>query len=489
MTLTVPHQAKQSEVTKQHAFPESEHIEALKPKQGIPESDEIEQTDAGAYVWLVALTASIGGMLFGYDTGIISAVLMITSLCSAGSFLGAIIAGLTADKYGRKGPMYVGCALFTIGAILQASAYSVPQMAVGRLIVGLGVGSAAMIVPAYIAEIAPMKYRGRMVGLNNVSITGGQVISYAIGAAFASVPHGWRYMVGLGGVPSILLAILLPLCPESPRQLISHGKVEEAANVLHRIFSNASEEQVSAKIQLISETVQEAQLSTQGRSRWDIVKELHKNPAHFRALVCACGLIGFSNPVAVSLVVSGTNMVSACINMLLVDPVGRRRLLVSTAWGMAAGLLAVAISFVYIPVNLDTLEVQDNTITPPAIVVLVFIIWFVAFYGVSIGNTAWMSADFFSTEVRAIGTMYMTCCCWGSNLIVSSTFLSMMKGITPSGAFGFYAGLCFVGWILIIFFYPEMSGLTLEESQEVFQHGFGVRYARQLRKDRRRGGE
>ncbi|KAK6814465.1 hypothetical protein RU639_009378 [Aspergillus parasiticus] len=528
MTLTVPHQAKQSEVTKQHAFPESEHIEALKPKHGIPESDEIEQTDAGAYVWLVALTASIGGMLFGYDTGIISAVLvyindslghalsasekeMITSLCSAGSFLGAIIAGLTADKYGRKGPMYVGCALFTIGAILQASAYSVPQMAVGRLIVGLGVGSAAMIVPAYIAEIAPMKYRGRMVGLNNVSITGGQVISYAIGAAFASVPHGWRYMVGLGGVPSILLAILLPLCPESPRQLISHGKVEEAANVLHRIFSNASEEQVSAKIQLISETVQEAQLSTQGRSRWDIVKELHKNPAHFRALVCACGLmvisqmsgfnvlmyysgtlfalVGFSNPVAVSLVVSGTNMVSACINMLLVDPVGRRRLLVSTAWGMAAGLLAVAISFVYIPVNLDTLEVQDNTITPPAIVVLVFIIWFVAFYGVSIGNTAWMSADFFSTEVRAIGTMYMTCCCWGSNLIVSSTFLSMMKGITPSGAFGFYAGLCFVGWILIIFFYPEMSGLTLEESQEVFQHGFGVRYARQLRKERRRGGE
>lgn len=200
-------------------------------------------------------------------------------------------------------------------------------------------------------------------------------------------------------------------------------------------------------------------------------------------------LVGFSNPVAVNLVVSGTNMVSACINMPPVDPVGRRCLLVSTACGMAAGLLAVAISFVYIPMSLDTLEVQDNTITPTAIVVLVFIIWFVAFYGVSSGNTAWMSADFFSTEVRAIGTMFMTCCCWGSDFFASSAFLSMMKGITPSGAFGFYACLCFIGWILIIFFYPEMSGLTLEESQEVFQHGFGVRYARQLRKERRRGGE
>lgn len=102
--------------------------------------------------------------------------------------------------------MYVGFALFAVEAILQAPGYSVPQMAVGRLIVGLGVGSAAMIVPAYIAEIAPMKYRGRMVGLNNVSITGGQVISYAIDAAFASVPHGWRYMVGLGGVPSIFFS-------------------------------------------------------------------------------------------------------------------------------------------------------------------------------------------------------------------------------------------------------------------------------------------
>ncbi|KAF7616259.1 hypothetical protein AFLA_009756 [Aspergillus flavus NRRL3357] len=193
-----------------------EHIEALKPKQGITESDEIEQTDSGARPRIH--NNSLGHALSASEKAI-------TSLCSAGPFLGAIIADLTADKYGRKGPMYVGFALFTVEAILQAPGYSVPQMAVGRLTVGLGVGSAAMIVPAYIAEIAPMKYRGHMVGLNNVSITGGQVISYAIGAAFASVPHGWRYM---------------------------------------------------------------------GRSRWDIVKELNRNPAHFRALVCACRLMAIS---------------------------------------------------------------------------------------------------------------------------------------------------------------------------------------------------
>jgi SP family myo-inositol transporter-like MFS transporter 13 len=196
-------------------------------------------------------------------------------------------------------------------------------------------------------------------------------------------------------------------------------------------------------------------------------------------------LVGFANPVAVGLVVSGTNLLMTWVNMMVVDPWGRRRVLVFTVWGMAAGLLAVAIAFKFIPVDLDTLELTTGEVSPPAIVVLVFIVWFVFFYGISVGNVAWMSADFFPMEVRAMGTMYMTCCCWGSNLIVSSTFLTMMKSITPSGAFGFYAALCGVGWLLIIFCYPEVSGLSLEEIGEVFHHGFGVSYARELRKKRK----
>lgn len=91
-------------------------------------------------------------------------------------------------------------------------------------------------------------------------------------------------------------------------------------------------------------------------------------------------------------------------------------------------------------------------------------------------------------DVRAMGTMWLTCCCWGSNVIVSSTFLSMMKGITPVGAFAFYGAICFIGWILIILFYPEVSGLALEEIEEVFKHGFGVKYARELRKQRKAAG-
>ena len=225
-------------------------------------------------------------------------------------------------------------------------------MAAGRLIVGFGVGSAAMVVPLYIAEIAPSKVRGRMIGLNNMSITGGQVISYGIGAAFAHVPHGWRYMVGLGGVPAIMLACLLPFCPESPRQLIYHGKLQQAEAVLQKIYASATPEQVRAKTALIAAACEEAKEIAGTATRWEKVKMLHTNPANFRALVCACGLmvisqmsgfntlmyysstlfalVGFSNPVAVGLVVAGTNFVMTWVNMMMVDPFGRRRLLICT---------------------------------------------------------------------------------------------------------------------------------------------------------------
>ncbi|KAJ4293380.1 hypothetical protein N0V90_008663 [Kalmusia sp. IMI 367209] len=504
---------------------------AISNQLDILELDSIEQTPTGKFVWLVTLTASIAGALFGYDTGIISAVLVylgtdldgrimnagekeaITSLCSGGAFFGAIMAGLTADKYGRKAGIYVGCALFTIGAILQAAAYSFAQMCVGRLVVGFGVGSAAMIAPLYIAEIAPTKYRGRMIGLNNMSITGGQVISYAIGAGFAHVPNGWRYMVGLGGVPSIVLACMLPFCPESPRQLIFRGREDEAKKVFARVFYTATEEQINNKIRLIKATIEEDLTVTEGKTRWQIVKELHTVPRNFRALVVACGLmvisqmsgfntlmyysstlfalVGFSNPTAVGLVVAGTNFVMTAINGFVVDPWGRRRVLVSLSWGMSAGLLAVAVAFAYIPINTATLELEQTTVSTAAIVVLVFIIWFVIFYGVTVGNTAWMSTDFFSHEVRSMGTMWLTCSCWASNVIVSSTFLTQMHSLTPCGTFGFYAAICFIGWILIIFFYPEVSGLTIDETTEVFDKPTFklVSEARKLRKERKAAGQ
>ncbi len=118
---------------------------------------------------------------------------LITSITSGGALVGAVFAGLVADRFGRKQPLYWGCFLFTVGAIIQAAAFTVAQMTVGRFIVGLGVGSAAMVIPLYIGEMAPAKYRGRMIAFDNMSVTLGQLISYGFGAAFADVNKGWRY--------------------------------------------------------------------------------------------------------------------------------------------------------------------------------------------------------------------------------------------------------------------------------------------------------
>ncbi|KAJ5381137.1 uncharacterized protein N7496_003565 [Penicillium cataractarum] len=492
-----------------------EHVESM----NVQNLDTIESTRCSKYAWLVSITAGVGGFLFGYDTGIISSILvvlnddlgqslnsstkeLITSITSGGAFVGGVVAGLCADRYGRKLGIYNGCILFIIGAIIQATSFSIAQMTVGRLIVGLGVGSAAMIVPLYIAEVAPAKYRGRMISLDNLSITTGQLISYGIGAAFASVSAGWRYMAAIGAVPAIILCALLPFCPESPRQLVYHHKPDEAAKVIAKIFPDGAPLQVQQKVQHI--TIHVDQTRNEDKSLWWQIKQLYVVPANFRAMFAACGLmaisqlggfnsilyysgtlfaaVGFDKPIAVGTIIAATNFIFTWINLLLVDRVGRRQILLHTLWVMAAALAVAAISFHWIPLN-HNLELTSHKNGWAADIVLVCMVVFVAFYSAGAGNIAWMSSEFYPLEVRAVGTMMLTMSCWGSNVIVSSTFLTQMANTTPSGAFGFYAAVCFFGWIGVIFCYPDVKGMTLEDIREVFQHGFGVKYARDLQRE------
>lgn len=341
-----------------------------------------------------------------------------------------------------------------------------------------------------------------MIGLDNMSITGGQLISYGIGAAFASVTNGWRYMAGIGAVPAIILCFLLPMCPESPRQLVSQGRLEEAAVVLAKIFPEGTQLQVQQKVQHISIHLEQSHAYRE-KSIWWQIKQLYVIPSNFRAMLSACGLmaisqlggfnslmyysstlfalVGFSNPVAVGTVIAGTNFIFTWVNLMLVDRVGRRRILLCTMWGMAAALVCAAVCFHWIPINHD-LTLKNNTVGWSAYVVLVCMVVYVGFYSTGMGNTAWLSSEFYPMEVRAVGTMMLTLSCWGANIIVASTFLTQMENTTPSGAFGFYAAICFFGWVAVYFCYPEVKGMTLEDIREVFKHGFGVKYAREVQR-------
>jgi len=310
-------------------------------------------------------------------------------------------------------------------------------------------------------------------------------------------------MVAIGAVPAIVLICLLPLCPESPRQLVYHGKYDEAERVISRIFPNGTPLQVQQKVQHITQHVNEAKRAVEGKSTFWLIKQLYVVPSNLRALIAACGLmaisqlggfnslmyysstlfgiVGFSNPVAVGTIIAGTNFIFTWVNLMLVDRIGRRRILLCTMWAMALFLAVAAICFHWIPVHHD-LTLVNAKVGWPADVVLVCMVFYVAFYSSGMGNTAWLSSEFFPMEIRALGTMMLTCTCWGSNVIVASTFLTQMENTTPSGAFGFYAAICFFGWIAVYFCYPEVKGMTLEDIREIFQHGFGVQHARELQK-------
>ncbi|KAI0902846.1 general substrate transporter [Ustulina deusta] len=406
--------------------PDTQHLETQSdeslPPDVLEQLDSIEQTKAGLYLWLVTATADLGGLLFGYDTCIIAAVLvcigsdlghslssnekeLITSITSGGAFFGAIFAGLTADQYGCKSAIYIGCILF---------------MTVGRLIVGFSVGSAAAIVPLYIAEVLPSKYRGRMIGLDNI---------------------GWRYMVGGGAIPAIILAILLLFCPESPRQLIYHDKPEEAAKVIRKIYPNGTGQQVADKIKHIIYHVQLAKAINAGKSCSWIIKQLYVVPANLYSLITACGLMAISqlagfnalvyyspvvfllvcynNPVAVGTIIARVNFIFTFVNLLLVDRIGQRRILLCAVQFMGFALISAAVAFLYIPIKHDLTLEPGTMIGWPAKLVLASVVVYVAFYSSGIGNTAWLLSELFSMEVRSMGNMMMICTCWGSNIIIA----------------------------------------------------------------------
>jgi MFS transporter, SP family, solute carrier family 2 (myo-inositol transporter), member 13 len=346
-----------------------------------------------------------------------------------------------------------------------------------------------------------------MISVDMIFLGGGSVLAYALDAAFSNVAHGWRYMVALGAVPSILLGVFMFWCPESPRQLLYHNRREECEWVIRRVYPNAKEEQVKDKVRSIEIGVTYAKNLNDEVSIRKAFQALFAIPANRRALIAACGLmffqqfcgfntlmyysstlfdiVGFKNPIAVGTVVAGVNWIFTILSILIIDRIGRRRLLLWTMWGMPVCLVLAAIAFKWVPIDQRTLELTDDRVGWPAILVLVAMIGFVAFYAAGLGCVPWQANEFLPMEVRAIGTMMINVFNWGPNIVVSSTFLSMMKGISPSGTFGFYAVLCFLGWVFVIFCFPEAANMTLEEVRAVFEHGFGVRYAEEWRKQQR----
>ncbi|KAH7837114.1 hypothetical protein Vadar_009766 [Vaccinium darrowii] len=355
------------------------------------------------YIMRLAFSAGIGGLLFGYDTGVISGALLyirddfksvekktwlqetIVSMAVAGAIIGAAIGGWMNDKFGRKKSILVADFLFFVGAIIMAVAPTPAVIIIGRIFVGLGVGMASMTSPLYISEASPARIRGALVSTNGLLITGGQFLSYLINLAFTKTPGTWRWMLGVAGIPALLQFVLMLSLPESPRWLYGQNKVDEARAILEKIYSA---EEVEEEIKALQSSIEheKAEEASIGGDTFSKLKNAWRNKVVRRGLYAGITvqvaqqfvgintvmyysptivqLAGFASnktALALSLVTSGLNAVGSIVSMATVDRYGRRKLMIISMIGIILCLLALTVVFQQSSVHSPSISRTEST--------------------------------------------------------------------------------------------------------------------------------
>ncbi|PLB54330.1 general substrate transporter [Aspergillus steynii IBT 23096] len=501
----------------------------------IPIQDLESGYSGGWFIWILTFSAGISGLLFGYDTGVISSTLvsigsdlsrrplhtldksLITSCTSLFALLASPIAGIMADKLGRRRVILVADALFALGALLQAVTSEVSGMIVGRSIVGLAVGGASLVTPLYISELAPPRARGRLVTILCLLITGGQVIAYIMGWLFSSAPGGWRWIVGLGMVPAVLQFGIVLVLPETPRWSAQAGLEASAIRSLMKVYQgHPHRERVANQVlhgiqREIAEEEEELDIcndAPRNSTRWmqnitQRTRDLFLTPGNRRALTIAtmlqglqqlCGfnslmyfsatifsILSFSSPTLAALSVAMTNFVFTMLAFVFIDRIGRRRILLYSIPVMGVSLVVCALTFPSLKLpNLSDLQqssgssvaARDDSLLP--MIILICFTVYTASYAFGLGNVPWQQSELFPLNVRSLGSAFATATNWGSNFVVGLTFLPMMEILTPGWTFAVYAAICTIGWFCVWFIYPELNGLSLEEVKWLLAAGWGL---------------
>ncbi|KAE8376495.1 general substrate transporter [Aspergillus bertholletiae] len=486
------------------------------------------------FIWALTFSAGLSGLLFGYDTGVISSTLvsidtdlsnrdlttldksLITSCTSLFALIASPLAGILADKFGRRKVIFVADALFALGAFVQAISNEVWGMIAGRSIVGLAIGGASLVTPLYISELAPSNMRGRLVTILSLFITGGQVVAYVVGWLFSSMHGGWRWIVGLGILPAIFQLIILTALPETPRWLAQAGFESNAIVVLGKVYHGHPDSDYIAK-QVLREIQQEVaeewlvhpDRSPEASQQWirsilQRTRDLFHIGGNRRALIIAmmlqgsqqlCGFnslmyfsglifsfLSFSSPTLTSLSVAITNFLFTLLAFAYIDRIGRRRILLFSLPIMTISLIACALAFSCVSSDLSSYPQtpagsSDTATDDPTlpITILLCLTVYTASYAFGLGNVPWQQSELFPLRVRSLGSAFATATNWASNFIVGLTFLPMMELLSPGWTFGTYAVVCAVSWFGVWAIYPEMSGLGLEEVKKLLANDWGVK--------------
>jgi sugar porter (SP) family MFS transporter len=441
----------------------------------------------------------LAGLLFGYDQGVISGALpllkedlglstleseIITSWVTLGALFGALIAGATADRIGRRWTAVAAGILFAGGALIETVSPGAALLTVGRVVTGVGVGFASVVAPLYAAEMSPKWLRGRFVSTYQLAITVGIFFAYLADDALTSSDR-WRLMFGLAVIPGVALAIGFLVMPESARWLLKMGRRDQARSSAVKVGGPEAADRELATIE--ADLQAEAR---EGEASWGEVF----SPVLRRALWVGLGLavlqqvtginaiIYYANEIfaeagfttaeaqakATLYAVGLVNVLATLIAVAWVDRFGRRPLLLTGVVGMGVSLAAVGVSFA----TLSTSAASEQHATTGGIVTVIALVVFIASFAFSMGPIVWtMISEIYPNRVRGRAISVATAVNWFAAFLVAQFFLSIVDAIGESTTFFVFSLLCVVTFVFVWFLVPETKGRSLEEIQTRWVRG------------------
>ena len=444
-------------------------------------------------IYFVAAIAGIAGILFGFDEGVIAGALhllrgefsitpldegLMTAAVPFGALFGALFAGPGSERYGRRALLLGAAVLFVFGAVFSGLITAVWMLSAARLALGVAVGIAAMIAPLYISESAPSAKRGMLVSIYQLAITLGILGAYLVNFA---MDDSWRLMFMLGAVPGLALFLGMFVLSDTPRWLALKGRQSEAQTALARLRGvPAQDASVTAELRDITR----ATAGDSGTAKWSDLLAPFVRPA----LVVSIGLFllqqlsginaviyyaptvfqeasfdSHATQIMATIGIGVVNVGMTVVGMMLIDRIGRRKLLLIGFAGTALSLGMIAIGAATQAQSLDVLAVAG-------------LVLYIAAFAASIGPLPWvMMSELFPQHVRGLGMSVTSLANWGFNFLVVFSFPVLVASIGLGGVFGIYALVCVIGLVFTTRLVPETSGVSLEEIELHLRSGRPLR--------------
>ena len=428
-----------------------------------------------------ASIAAIGGILFGYNTSVISGVIlflskqfnlstfqqeMVISIVLIGALIGACFGGFLTDKIGRKKTLFITSILFLIGIFITVIAKTVFVLMTGRIIVGLAIGIVSMATPLYIAEMSDPNHRGALVSLNQLAVTIGILLGYLIDYLYSNDAE-WRVMFGFALIPTIMLLLGLFFIPETPSYLASIGKKQKAIKILDKISLKHSKSEVelerhtekeSSWKMLFDKTIRPAFIAGIGISIFQQITGINIVIYYAPKIFQLAGFESAATAILATIGVGTINVLMTVVALWLIDKLGRKPLLRIGLIGMIASLSLLGIAFMFATKIVHVISI-------------VSLMAYVAFFAISLGPIAWLIiSEIYPMGVRGRAMGIATFTNWSANYIISLTFLTLIDLFGVSYTFFFYAGIGLLALWFISKKIPETKGKELEEIQQYWHN-------------------